>query len=92
MTPLRRRMIEDMRVRNLAPHTQRLYIDRVAKFARYFHQSPERLGPEDVRTYQVYLIHQKRASSSALQQTVAALRFIPEVSPESPILNLPFEL
>jgi integrase/recombinase XerD len=76
MTPLRRRMIEDMGVRNLSPNTQRLYVDRVAKFARYFGKSPELLGPEDVRTYQVYLIHQKRASSSALQQTVCALRFL----------------
>jgi site-specific recombinase XerD len=69
-------MIEDMRVRNLSPNTQRLYIDGVARFARYFGKSPELLGPEDVRTYQVYLIHQKRASSSALQQTVCALRFL----------------
>jgi site-specific recombinase XerD len=69
-------MIEDMRVRNLSPNTQQLYVDRVAKFARYFGKSPERLGPEDVRTYQVYLIHQKRASSSMLQQTVCALRFL----------------
>ena len=76
MTPLRRRMIEDMRVRNLSPNTQQLYIDRVAKFARYFGKSPELLGPEDVRAYQVYLIHQKRASSSMLQQTVCALRFL----------------
>jgi integrase/recombinase XerD len=76
MSPLRRRMIEDMRVRNLSPNTQRLYIDRVAKFAQYFGKSPELLGPEDVRTYQVYLVHQKRASSSMLQQTVCALRFL----------------
>jgi site-specific recombinase XerD len=69
-------MIEDMRVRNLAPNTQRLYIDQVARFARYFGKSPELLGPEHVRTYQVYLIHQKHASSSALQQTVCALRFL----------------
>jgi site-specific recombinase XerD len=69
-------MIEDMRVRNLSPNTQQLYIDRVAKFARYFGKSPELLGPEDVRAYQVYLIHQKRASSSMLQQTVCALRFL----------------
>lgn len=76
MTPLRQRMIEDMRVRNLSPHTQRLYVERVAKFAQYFGKSPELLGPEDVRTYQVYLTYQKGASSSMLQQTVCALRFL----------------
>lgn len=76
MTPLRQRMIEDMRVRNLSPNTQQLYMDRVAKFAQYFGKSPELLGPEDIRTYQVYLINQKRASSSMLQQTVCALRFL----------------
>jgi hypothetical protein len=69
-------MIEDMRVRNLSPHTQRIYVDRVAKFAQYFGKAPELLGPEDVRTYQVYLIHEKGASSSLLQQTVCALRFL----------------
>lgn len=76
MTPLRQRMIEDMRVRNLSPNTQQLYIDRVAKFAQYFGKSPELLGPEDVRTYQVYLIKQKSASWSMLNQTVCALRFL----------------
>jgi integrase/recombinase XerD len=76
MTPLRQRMIEDMRVRNLSANTQQLYVDRVAKFAQYFGKSPEQLGPEDIRTYQVYLISQKRASSSMLQQTVCALRFL----------------
>jgi site-specific recombinase XerD len=69
-------MIEDMRVRNLSDNTQRLYIDRVAKFAQYFGKSPELLGPEDVRTYQVYLINQKHASSSMLEQAVCALRFL----------------
>ena len=63
MTPLRQRMIEDMRVRNLSSNTQRLYVERVAKFAQYFGKSPELLGTEDVRTYQVYLTHQKGASS-----------------------------
>jgi site-specific recombinase XerD len=69
-------MLDDMRVRNLSPNTQQLYMDRVAKFAQYFGKSPELLGPEDIRTYQVYLINQKRASSSMLQQTVCALRFL----------------
>jgi hypothetical protein len=51
MTPLRQRMIEDMQVRNLAPHTQATYILHVSLFARHFRKSPELLGPEEVRDY-----------------------------------------
>src|ERR687889_2099019 len=74
MSPLRRRMIEDMTVRNLSPATQRSYIHAVAKFSRYFGRSPARLGLEDVRTFQVHLVA-KGISWSALNQTVCALRF-----------------
>lgn len=49
-------MIEDMTVRNLSPATQQSYIHAVAKFSRYFGRSPDRLGVEDVRAYQVHLI------------------------------------
>jgi len=52
MSPLRRRMIEDMTVRNLSPATQRSYVHAVAKFSQYFDKSPDRLGLEDVRAYQ----------------------------------------
>ena len=71
---LRRRMIEDMTVRNLSPATQRSYIHAVAKFSRYFGRSPDRLDVEDVRAYQVYLVAQG-ISWPALNQTVCALRF-----------------
>ena len=54
MTPLRQRMTEDMQVRNLSPHTQTSYVQQVSLFARHFHKSPEKLGPEEIRTYQVY--------------------------------------
>jgi integrase/recombinase XerD len=74
MSPLRRRMIEDMTVRNLSPATQRSYIHAVAKFSRYFGRSPARLGLEDVRAFQVHLVA-KGISWSALNQTVCALRF-----------------
>ena len=50
MTPLRQRMLEDMQVRNLSPHTQASYCQQVSQFARYFGKSPEDLGPEDIRT------------------------------------------
>ena len=52
MSPLRRRMIEDMQIRNLTPHTQRAYVDHVVRFARHFRKSPEHLGPAEIRTYQ----------------------------------------
>ena len=55
MSPLRRRMIEDMTVRNLSPATQRSYISAVSKFSRYFGRSPDRLGLEEVRAFQVHL-------------------------------------
>ena len=56
MSPLRRRMIEDMTVRNLSPATQRSSVHAVAKFNGYFGRSPDRLGLEDVRAFQVHLV------------------------------------
>jgi len=55
MNPLRRRMIEDMQVRNLSPVTQRCYVHAVAKFAQHFNRSPDRLGLEEIRAYQIHL-------------------------------------
>ena len=49
MTPLRRRMTEDMQVRNFSPHTQNSYVQQVSLFARHFSKSPELLGPEEIR-------------------------------------------
>lgn len=75
MSPLRRRMIEDMTVRNLSPATQRSYVHAVAKFGRFFGRSPERLGLEEVRAFQVHLVA-GGISWPALNQTVCALRFL----------------
>jgi integrase/recombinase XerD len=75
MTPLRQRMLEDMQVRNLSPHTQRAYVENVAKFARHFGQSPAVLGPEEIRAYLVYLTTEKRLAPSSVVIAVCALRF-----------------
>jgi site-specific recombinase XerD len=74
MSALRRRMIEDMTVRNLSPATQQSYIYAVAKFSRHFACSPDRLGVEQVRAYQVHLAALKR-SWSHINQVSCALRF-----------------
>jgi integrase/recombinase XerD len=73
-------MIEDMRVRNLSLNTQKIYVDRVAKFAQHFGKSPELLGPEEIRTYQLYLIYHRNASWSTRTQHVSALRFLYNVT------------
>ena len=74
MSPLRRRMIEDMTIRNLSPATQQSYLYEVSNFSRFFGQSPDRLTLEDVRTYQVHLASREVAWGS-LNKTVCALRF-----------------
>src|ERR1700730_13157897 len=74
LNPLRRRMIEDMKVRNLSPVTQRCYVHAVAKFARYFNRSPDRLGLTDVRTYQIHLASSVM-SWAGFNVAVCALRF-----------------
>jgi site-specific recombinase XerD len=73
-TDLRRRMIEDMTVRNLSPATQASYITAVKKFSRYYRRSPAELGVEEVRAYQVHLVENGIAWAT-LNQTVSALRF-----------------
>lgn len=74
MSALRRRMIDDMTLRNLSPATQRSYLHAVTKFSRHFGCPPDRLGLEEVRSFQVYLVSQG-ISWPALNQIVCALRF-----------------
>jgi integrase/recombinase XerD len=76
MTLLRQRMSEDMRIRNFSENTQASYLLQVRGFAKYFQKSPELLGPEAIRDYQVYLTTVKKLSPKSIGITVAALRFL----------------
>jgi len=80
MTPLRQRMIGDMQVRNFSPHTQASYVQQVALFARHFRQSPDALGPEEIRTYQLYLTNERKLATGSILIAVAALRFLYKVT------------
>ncbi|NLG41966.1 MAG: tyrosine-type recombinase/integrase [Phycisphaerae bacterium] len=75
MTPLRQRFIEDLQLRNRSERTIEAYVRQVARFARHFGRSPEQLGPEQVREYQLHLLARK-VSWSAFNQCVCALRFL----------------
>jgi len=74
MTPLRQRFIDDLRLRNYARRTIETYVSHLAAFARHFGRSPDQLGPEQVRAYQLHLLECKR-SWSTFNQAVCALRF-----------------
>ena len=76
MTELRRRMIEELQLRNYAPNTITVYIRCVAQFAQHFRLSPDRLGLEHIRQYQLFLVRQKKVSWALFNQTVCALRFL----------------
>jgi integrase/recombinase XerD len=77
MTSLRTRMTEDMQIRNLAVHTQNTYLLQVGLFARHFNKSPELLGPEQIRTYQVYLTNEKKLATSSFSSHYAESRNMP---------------
>lgn len=81
MSPLRRRMIEDMTIRNLSPARQRSYLHAVTKFSRYFGRSPDRLGLEDVGLFQVNLMCPARllpACTGPVSAVPAAVSRTPE--------------
>jgi integrase/recombinase XerD len=80
MTALRQRMIDDMQIRNLSANTQASYLQQVSLFARYFAKSPHLLGPEHIRTYQLYLMNEKKAAPSSVHLAVGALRFLYKVT------------
>ena len=80
MSPLRRRMIDDMQIRNLTPNTQRVYVAQVVRFACHFRKSPELLGPAEIRTYLIHLTQERRLAASSIIVAVSALRFFFTVS------------
>jgi len=80
MTSLRQRFIEDMQVRNFSLVTQASYTREVSGFARYFNKSPELLGPEQIRAYQVYLTNERKLGVVSISVATSALRFLYRVT------------
>ena len=76
MTPLRQRMMEDLQIRNYAPSTVKAYVRGVADFAKHFGKSPDRLGAEQIREYQLFLIKEKGIALPTYIQIVSGLRFL----------------
>jgi integrase/recombinase XerD len=76
MTPLRKRMLEELQLRNLSEATISTYLRLVARFAQHFGKSPEQLGPEHVRQYLLHLLHDRKDTWGTLQVNRGALKFL----------------
>src|SRR5450432_2220558 len=72
---LRKMMLEELQRRNYSQATVRCYLKAVEAFAKHFHRSPDQLGPEEIRAYQVYLFKEKKLNARTVVQYTAALRF-----------------
>lgn len=90
MTPLRQRMIEDMRLRNFSPETERSYIHYIADYAAYFKTPPEQLGPEAIREFQLYLTEQRKLSAESVNCFTSAAKFLYQTTLEMPWSNAHF--
>ncbi len=76
MSPLRKRMIEDMKIRDYSEHTISAYVSAVYRLAAFYHKSPDKLGREEVRAFLVDLVEDKKVSWPYYRQVLAALRFL----------------
>ena len=83
ISPLRQRMLEDMRLRKLSPATQRNYIRAVVNFTRFLGRSPDTADAEDLRHYQLHMV-ENDITRTTLNATITGLRFFFEITLDRP--------
>jgi site-specific recombinase XerD len=76
VTPLRQRILDELQRRNYSPATTRGYIHAIKQFAEYFDQSPEELGAEEIRQFQLHLLKEKKLAPGTVEGRMSALRFL----------------
>jgi len=76
VTHLRKMLLDELQRRNYSQSTVRAYVRAVEGFASYFHRSPDKLGPDHIRDYQVHLFRDRKLASGTVEQIGAALRFL----------------
>jgi integrase/recombinase XerD len=76
VTHLRQKMLDELQRRNYSQNTVYTYLHAVEDFSRYFHRSPDRLGPDHIRQYQAYLFRERKLQPGTIACCTAALRFL----------------
>ena len=84
MSALRKQMQADMVLRGMAHRTQQAYIESVARLARFYHRSPERITPEEVQRYLLYLLQERKLAHSSCNVVCSALAFLYGVTLKRP--------
>jgi integrase/recombinase XerD len=84
MTTLRRRMLEDLQLRGLAPKTQQCYIAAVHQLALHYRRAPDRLGEEELRQYFLFLLNEKKVAESTFRIHLYGIRFFYECTLQRP--------
>jgi hypothetical protein len=77
VTPLRKRMLEELQRRNYSESTIRGYLRAVQQFAVHFGKSPDKLGPDDLRSYQAYLLTERKPRTECPTPPAASTRHSP---------------
>jgi integrase-like protein len=75
VTQLRKQMLDELQRRNYTQTTVKGHLQIVEAFANHFHRSPDQLGPEEIRAYQVYLFTERKLNARTVGHHTAALRF-----------------
>ena len=76
MTPLRKRMLEDMQLRGLSEGTQKVYISVVRDLANYYNKSPDQISDEQLRLYFLYLKDEKKLARSTCTVAISGIKFL----------------
>jgi len=92
-------MLEELQRRNYSSETIRAYINAVKQYAEYFHSSPEKLGPQHVREYQLHMKNERKLAAHTIKARSSALRFLyirtlrrPQMLEPIPIPKTPVKL
>ena len=90
MTPLRKRMMEDMQLHGFSKGTQKVYVSAIRRMAEHYGKSPDRITEEELRQYFLYLTNEKQASRSTCTILICAVKFLYErtLQREWPTLRL----
>jgi integrase/recombinase XerD len=76
VTHLRKRVLEELERRNYSQATAHAYVAAIRRFAEHFHRSPDLLGREHIRQYQLHLIEDRKLRPKSIMVQMAVLRFL----------------